>query len=49
MYNGLVCSGQWCAHVEFVVLNLAFNMVLGMPYLEVEGPSINWSNGAVAF
>ena len=38
MHSGLVLSGQWCAHVEFVVLNLAFSMVLGMPWLKTVGP-----------
>ena len=36
-------------HVEFVALNLAFSMVLGMPWLNAVGPQIDWSNGAVAF
>ena len=40
MYSGLVSSSQWCAHVEFVVLNLEFNMVLGMPCLKSVGPCI---------
>ena len=42
-------SGQWYAHVEFVMLNLAFKMVLGMPWLKALGPHIDWSNDAVAF
>ena len=31
------------------MLNLAFSMVLGMPWLKAVGPRIDWSNGAVVF
>ena len=31
------------------MLNLAFNMVLGMPWLNAVGPCIYWSNDTVAF
>ena len=31
------------------MLNLAFSMVLGMPWLKALGPHIEWSNGAIAF
>ena len=47
--SGLVSSGQWCAHVELIVLNLAFSMVLGIPWLKAVGPQIEQSTGAVAF
>ena len=33
----------------FVVLNLASDMVLGIPWLKAVDLCINWSNGAVAF
>ena len=44
-----VSSGQWCAYVEFMVLNLAFSMVLGMPWSKAVGPRMEWSTGAVGF
>ena len=31
------------------MLNLAFSMVLGMPWLKAIGPQIEWSTGTVAF
>ena len=30
----MVSSGQWFAHIEFVVLNLEFGMVLGSTMVE---------------
>ena len=40
---------QWCAHVEFVVLNLAFSIVLGMLWFNTVGLHIDWSNGTVVY
>ena len=29
--SGLVMCGKWRAHVSFIVLDLAFNVVFGLP------------------
>ena len=49
MCSGLVLSGQSCAYVEFVVVSLAFNIVLDMPWLKAVGLYTDCYNGVVAF
>ena len=31
--SGLVTCGKWCAWVSFIVLDLAFDVVFGLPWL----------------
>ena len=45
---GLVTCGKWRAHVQFVVLDLAFDVVLGLPWLVATNPKLDWVNRTVA-
>ena len=45
---GLVTCGKWRAHVKFVVLDLAFDVVLGLPWLTKVNPRLNWSDRTLA-
>ena len=39
---GLVQCGKWQAHVYFLVLDLTFNLVLGMPWITAANPWMDW-------
>ena len=40
---GLVQCGKWQAHVYFLVLDLTFDLVLGMPWLTAANPRMDWA------
>ena len=39
---GLVQCGKWQAHIYFVVLDLTFDLVLGLPWLTAVNPRLDW-------
>ena len=41
--SGLVTCGKWCAWVSFIVLDLAFNVVFGLPWLIATSPHLDWA------
>ena len=41
--SGLVSCGKWRAQVSFVVLDLAFDVVLGLPWLVATNPRLDWA------
>ena len=41
--SGLVSCGKWCALLSFVVLDLAFNVVLGFLWLVTANPHLDWA------
>ena len=40
--NGLVLSGLWQAYVIFLVLDVLFEVILGMPWLSHVCPQLDW-------
>ena len=40
---GLVLIGKWHAYVCFMVVDLAFDCVLGLPWLTRVNPRLDWS------
>ena len=45
---GLVQCGKWQAHVHFVVLDLTFDLVLGLPWLTSVNPRLDWAQHTLA-
>ena len=41
--SGLVSHGKWHAWVFFVVLDLAFDVVLSLPWLVATNTHLNWA------
>ena len=41
--SGLVTCGKWCARVSFIVLDLAFDVVFGLPWLVAANPRLAWA------
>ena len=41
--SGLVSCRKWRAWVSFVVLDLAFDVVLGLPWLVATNPRLDWA------
>ena len=41
--SGLVSCGKWHAQLSFVVLDLAFDVVLGLPWLVTTNPHLDWA------
>ena len=41
--SGLVTCGKWRAWVSFIVLDLAFNVVVGLPWLVATNPQLDWA------
>ena len=41
--SGLVSCGKWRTQVSFVVLDLAFDVVLGLPWLIATNPCLDWA------
>ena len=41
--SGLVTCGKWCAQVSFIVLDLAFDIVFGLPWLVATNPCLDWA------
>ena len=41
--SGLVSCWKWHAWVSFVVLDLAFDVVLGLPWLAATNPCLDWA------
>ena len=39
--------GPQCHILSFLVLDLTFDMVLGMPWLRSSSVRVNWTNGSV--
>ena len=44
---GLVQCGKWQAHVYFLVLDLMFDLVLGMPWLMVANLRMDWAQKTI--
>ena len=40
---GLVLIGKWCAYVHFMVVDLALDCVLGLPWLTRVNPRLDWA------
>ena len=41
--SGLVTCGKWHARVSFIVLDLAFDVVFGLPWLVATNPHLDWA------
>ena len=41
--SGLVTCGKWHTQVSFTVLDLAFNVVFGFPWLVATNPHLDWA------
>ena len=41
--SGLVTCGKWRAWVSFIVLDLAFDVVFGLPWLVATKPHLDWA------
>ena len=41
--SGLVTCGKWRAWVSFILLDLAFDVVLGFPWLVATNTQLNWA------
>ena len=41
--SGLVTCGKWHARVTFIVLDLVFNVVFGLPWLVATNPHLDWA------
>ena len=41
--SGLVKCGKWRAQVSFIVLDLAFDVVFGLPWLVASNPHLDWA------
>ena len=41
--SGLVTCGKWRACVSFIVLDLAFDVVFGLPWLVATNPRLDWA------
>ena len=40
---GLILIGEWRAYVRFMVVNLVFDCVLGLPWLTQVNPRLDWA------
>ena len=41
--SGLVTCGKWRACVSFIVLDLDFDVVFGLPWLVATNPQLDWA------
>ena len=41
--SGLVMCGKWHARVSFIVLDLAFDVVFGLPWIVATNPRLDWA------
>ena len=41
--SGLVSCRKWCAWVSFIVLDLAFYVMLALPWLVTTNPRLDWA------
>ena len=41
--SDLVSCGKWRVWLSFVVLDLAFNVMLGLPWLVATNPGLDWA------
>ena len=41
--SGLVTCEKWRAWVSFIVLDLAFDVVFGLPWLVATNPRLDWA------
>ena len=41
--SGLVTCGKWRAQVSFILLDLVFNVVFGLPWLVATNPRLYWA------
>ena len=41
--SGLVTCGKWHPRVSFIVLDLAFDVVFGLPWLVATNPHLDWA------
>ena len=41
--SGLVTCGKWRAWVSFIALDLAFDVVFGLPWLVATNPCLDWA------
>ena len=41
--SGLVTCGKWRAWVSFIMLDLAFNVVFGLPWLVATNHPLDWA------
>ena len=41
--SGLVTCGKWRTRVSFIVLDLAFDIVFGLPWLIATNPCLDWA------
>ena len=41
--SGLVTCGKWRAQVSFIVLDLVFDVVFGLPWLVATNPRLDWA------
>ena len=46
--SGLIQCGKWRVCVHFVVLDLTFDCVLGVPWLTMTNPRLDWVNRTLA-
>ena len=46
--EGLTQIGAWMAVVEYQVLSLQFDAILGMPWLTQVNPKINWLDKSIS-
>ena len=46
--SGLVICGKWQAILHFVVLDLTFDVVLGLPWLTAVNPKLDWADRMLA-
>ena len=46
--EGLTWIGAWIAVVEYYILSLQFDAILGMPWLTQVNPKINWLDKLVS-
>ena len=40
--SGLIQCGKWQARVRFIVLDLTFDCMLGVPWLTMTNPCLDW-------
>ena len=45
---GLIQCGKWQARVRFVVLDLTFDCMLGVPWLTMTNPRLDWVKRTLA-
>ena len=40
--QGLITCEKWHSHMTFLVLDLSFDIVLGLPWLAATNPCLDW-------